>query len=71
MLAVAGGWRKGMDRRLVKDLPLTSRVVEDHLKGNRLYLSMPAAAGQHLKLSWRPTSTGRRWGKRMRATWRA
>jgi superfamily II DNA or RNA helicase len=34
MPAVAGGWRKGMDRRVVKDLPLTSRVVEDHLKGN-------------------------------------
>jgi hypothetical protein len=32
--AVAGGWRKSMDRRLVKDLPLTPRVVEDHLKGN-------------------------------------
>lgn len=31
---MAGGWRKGMDRRLVKDLPLTPRVVEDHLKGN-------------------------------------
>jgi len=31
--AVAGGWRKGMDRRTAKDLPLTAQVLQDHLKG--------------------------------------
>ena len=30
--AVAGGWRKGMDRRSTKDLPL-AKVLEEHLVG--------------------------------------
>jgi superfamily II DNA or RNA helicase len=31
--AVAGGWRKGMDRRSTKDLPLTAKVLGSHLVG--------------------------------------
>ena len=33
MPAVAGGWRKGMDRRNAAYLPLTAEVVADHLVG--------------------------------------
>ena len=32
--AVAGGWRKGMDRRTADDLPLTAQVVRVHLSGD-------------------------------------
>lgn len=32
--AVAGGWRKGMDRRTANDLPLTAHVVRAHLSGD-------------------------------------
>lgn len=34
MLAVAGGWRKGMDRRGATHLPLTADVLAAHLRGN-------------------------------------
>jgi superfamily II DNA or RNA helicase len=34
MPAVAGGWRKGMDRRGATHLPLTSEVVDAHLRGD-------------------------------------
>ena len=34
MPAVAGGWRKGMDRRSVRPLPLTPQVVGAHLVGD-------------------------------------
>ena len=34
MPAVAGGWRKGMDRRSVRHLPLTAQVVGAHLSGD-------------------------------------
>jgi hypothetical protein len=34
MPAVAGGWRKGMDRRGAAHLPLTSEVVDAHLRGD-------------------------------------
>lgn len=34
MPAVAGGWRKGMDRRGVTHLPLTAEVVAAHLRGD-------------------------------------
>lgn len=34
MPAVAGGWRKGMDRRAVTHLPLTAEVFASHLVGN-------------------------------------
>jgi superfamily II DNA or RNA helicase len=33
MPAVAGGWRKGIDRKAAAYLPLTPKVVEDHLVG--------------------------------------
>ena len=33
MPAVAGGWRKGLDRRQVRDLPLTREVIAAHLAG--------------------------------------
>jgi hypothetical protein len=33
MPAVPGGWRKGMDRRSVTHLPLTSQVIAAHLVG--------------------------------------
>ena len=32
--AVAGGWRKGLDRRMVNYLPLTDEVVSAHLVGD-------------------------------------
>jgi hypothetical protein len=32
--AVAGGWRKGMDRRTTNHLPLTTRVLRAHLSGD-------------------------------------
>jgi superfamily II DNA or RNA helicase len=32
--SVAGGWRRGMDRGSVRNLPLTPQVLEDHLKGS-------------------------------------
>lgn len=32
--AVAGGWRRGMDRRSARPLPLTSEVVGAHLRGD-------------------------------------
>jgi hypothetical protein len=35
MPAVAGGWRKGMDRRAANHLPLTPEVVAAHLSGDR------------------------------------
>jgi hypothetical protein len=31
---VAGGWRKGVDRRSVRHLPLTAQVVGAHLSGD-------------------------------------
>src|SRR3954447_620518 len=34
MPAVAGGWRKGMDRRAATHLPLTPEVVAGHLRGD-------------------------------------
>ncbi len=34
MPAVAGGWRKGMDRRAVTHLPLTPDIVAAHLVGD-------------------------------------
>ena len=34
MPAVAGGWRKGLDRRVVNHLPLTAEVVAAHLGGD-------------------------------------
>ena len=34
MPAVAGGWRKGLDRRGATHLPLTSEVVDAHLRGD-------------------------------------
>jgi superfamily II DNA or RNA helicase len=34
MPAVAGGWRKGMDRRHANHLPLTAQVVGSHLAGH-------------------------------------
>lgn len=34
MPAVAGGWRKGMDRRSVRYLPLTPAVIAAHLSGD-------------------------------------
>jgi len=34
MPAVAGGWRKGMDRRAATHLPLTSQVIAAHLVGD-------------------------------------
>ncbi|MEU8239875.1 hypothetical protein AB0C07_16650 [Actinoplanes missouriensis] len=34
MPAVAGGWRKGMDRRAAAHLPLTAEVVAAHLVGD-------------------------------------
>ncbi len=34
MPAVAGGWRKGMDRRGAAYLPLTAEVVAAHLVGD-------------------------------------
>ena len=34
MPAVAGGWRKGMDRRHANHLPLTAEVVGSHLAGH-------------------------------------
>ena len=34
MPAVAGGWRKGMDRRGANHLPLTSKVIDAHLRGS-------------------------------------
>lgn len=34
MPAVAGGWRKGMDRRAATYLPLTSQVIAAHLVGD-------------------------------------
>ncbi|HYI21373.1 MAG TPA: DEAD/DEAH box helicase family protein, partial [Candidatus Limnocylindrales bacterium] len=33
MPAVAGGWRKGLDRRLLRNLPLTREVMAAHLAG--------------------------------------
>lgn len=33
MPAVAGGWRKGMDRRVARHLPLTAQVIRAHLSG--------------------------------------
>src|SRR3954454_1447234 len=33
MPAVAGGWRKGMDRKAAAYLPLTADVVSEHLVG--------------------------------------
>ena len=33
MPAVAGGWRKGMDRRAARHLPLTAQVITAHLRG--------------------------------------
>ena len=33
MPAVAGGWRRGLDRRQVRDLPLTREVIAAHLAG--------------------------------------
>ena len=33
MPAVAGGWRRGLDRRQVRDLPLTREVMAAHLAG--------------------------------------
>jgi superfamily II DNA or RNA helicase len=33
MPAVAGGWRKGMDRRAARHLPLTAQVIRAHLSG--------------------------------------
>jgi hypothetical protein len=37
--AVAGGWRKGMDRKNAAYLPLTAEVVADHLIG-KLFLGL-------------------------------
>jgi len=34
MPAVAGGWRKGMDRKGATHLPLTAEVVASHLVGD-------------------------------------
>ena len=34
MPAVAGGWRKGMDRRAARHLPLTAQVIRAHLSGD-------------------------------------
>jgi hypothetical protein len=34
MPAVAGGWRKGMDRRSVRHLPVTAQVIGAHLRGD-------------------------------------
>ena len=34
MPAVAGGWRKGMERRSVRHLPLTAQVIAAHLSGD-------------------------------------
>src|SRR5215469_13892958 len=34
MPAVAGGWRKGMDRRSARPLPLTAQVIGAHLRGD-------------------------------------
>jgi hypothetical protein len=34
MPAVAGGWRKGMDRRHANHLPLTAQVIGAHLSGD-------------------------------------
>ncbi len=34
MPAVAGGWRKGMDRRSARHLPLTAQVIGAHLSGD-------------------------------------
>ncbi len=33
MPAVAGGWRRGLDRSRVRDLPLTREVIAAHLAG--------------------------------------
>ncbi len=34
MPAVAGGWRRGMDRRAARHLPLTPQVIRTHLSGD-------------------------------------
>jgi TOTE conflict system, Archaeo-Eukaryotic Primase domain len=41
MPAVAGRWRKGMDRRSVRYLPLTRAVIAAHLAENEVFLPFP------------------------------
>ena len=48
MPAVAGGWRKGMDRRGCRDLPLTAEVVAAHLVGDVFMGLYPLLPGQHV-----------------------
>ncbi len=60
MPAVAGGWRRGMDRAAATYLPLTAQVLAAHLIGDVFIGLYPLLRGQHAAGSWRPTSTGRR-----------
>ncbi|WP_405427727.1 TOTE conflict system archaeo-eukaryotic primase domain-containing protein [Micromonospora sp. NBC_00617] len=60
MPAVAGGWRKAMDRRGATHLPRTTEVVPAHLVGDVFMGLYPLMPGNTSATSSWPTSTGRR-----------
>lgn len=47
--AVAGGWRKGIDKRAVRHLPLTQDVVAAHLAGDVFIGLYPLLAGNQCR----------------------
>ena len=53
MPAVAGGWRKGMNRQDASYLRLSTDVVGAHLVGGCLHRPVSAVGGQHLPVPGR------------------
>ena len=60
MPAVAGRWRKGMDRRSVRYLPLTRAVIAAHLAEKDVFIGLYPLMRTIPAVSSLPTSTVRR-----------